>query len=107
MTDQQKLAAEVTKKVTDYVNTYGDKSKEFNAAMSREHRTLQQSFTKLCLQWLEHVASDKYETDVRNACSKEVAKVLLDGFIDAQAKAGFSGNTLLLMSKPSGHLPLV
>ena len=46
-------AKELTSEITNYLNTYGDKSVEFNEAMSREHRTLQQNFTRLCLAWIE------------------------------------------------------
>lgn len=93
--------------LSDYVNTFGDKSKEFSNAMSCEHRTLQQSFTKLCLSWIEHVAKDEYRTDGRNEQSQKIARELLDGFRDKQIKEGFTGDTLDLMSKPSGHLSCI
>jgi uncharacterized membrane-anchored protein YjiN (DUF445 family) len=95
---------ELVQEITDYVNTFGDKSKEFNKSMSCEHRTLQQSFTKLCLSWIEHVAKDEYLTDGRNEQSKKIAQQLLEGFKDKQIKEGFTGHTLELMSKPSGYL---
>ena len=97
-------AKEIAEIITNHLNTFGDKSEAFNNAMSRQHRTLQQNFTRLCLQWLEHVASDEYSTDGRNEQSKEVAQKLLAGFKDLQVKEGFSGVTLEMMSKPSGHL---
>lgn len=100
-----KNTKEVVQEITDYVNTFNDKGKEFCQAMSCEHRTLQQSFTKLCLQWLEHCASEEYRTDARNEGSKKIARELLEGFRDKQIKEGFTGETLELMSKPSGYLP--
>ena len=42
-------AKELANEITNYLNTYGDKSVEFNEAMSREHRTLQQNFTEIML----------------------------------------------------------
>ncbi len=91
----------------NFVNTFGDKSEEFNAAMSCQHRTLQQSFTKLCLKWLEHCASDEYRTDGRNEQSQKIARELLEGFKEKQIKEGYTGETLKLMSKPSGYLSCI
>jgi hypothetical protein len=100
-------AKELTSEITNYLNTYGDKSVEFNEAMSREHRTLQQNFTRLCLAWIEHCASDDYWTDGRNEASKNTAKAILEGFEKVQAEKGYNGEMLKFMSKLSGHLPLV
>lgn len=99
-----KNTKELVQEITDYVNTFNNKSEEFCEAMSVEHRTLQQSFTRLCLKWLEHCASDEYRTDGRNEQSKKIAKELLDGFKEKQIKEGYTGETLKLMSKPSGYL---
>ena len=46
--------------------------------LEREHRTLQQSFTRLCIEWLKTCASDEYRYDGRNEMSHEVSKGLLD-----------------------------
>ena len=100
-------AKELTNEITNYLNTYGDKSPEFNKAMSREHITLQQNFMRLCLGWIEHCASDEYWVDGRNEASQNTAKALLKGFEKVQAEKGFDGDTLKFMSKLSGHLPLV
>jgi len=97
-------AKELTNVITNHLNSYNDKSEEFNNAMSREHRTLQQNFTKLCLKWLEFVASEDYSTDARNEQSKEVSQTLLNGFREIKIREGYSGNTLDMMSKPSGYL---
>lgn len=93
--------------ITNYLNSYNNKSAEFNKAMSKEHRTLQQSFTRLCLSWLEHCASDEYRTDGRNEQSKEMAKTLLNGFKDYVAKNGYTDETLEFMSIPSKYLTLI
>lgn len=99
-----KQTKELVQEVSDYVNTFNDKGKEFCEAMSCEHRTLQQSFTKLCLQWIEHCASDEYRTDGRNEGSQKIAREVLEGFKQKQIQEGFTGETLKMMSKLSGHL---
>jgi hypothetical protein len=100
-------AKELTSEITTFLNTYGDKSPEFNKAMSNEHRTLQQTFTRLCLAWIEHVASDEYRTDGRNEASKNTCKAILEGFEKIQAEKGYNGEMLKFMSKLTGHLPTV
>ena len=102
-----KDAKQLVSEISGYVNSFNDKGKEFADAMSCEHRTLQQSFTKLCLQWLEHCASDEYRTDARNMQSQKIAKELLDGFRNKQIKEGFTGSSLEMMSKPSKHLSCI
>ena len=98
---------ELVQDLTDYLNSFNDKSKEFCEEMSTEHRTLQQSFTRLCLTWLEHCASEEYRTDGRNDQSQHIAKELLEGFNQKKIKEGFTGETLKLISKPSGWLPTI
>lgn len=98
---------EVVVTMSNFVNSYSRTHEEFCKEMSREHRTLQQSFTRLCLQWLEHIASDEYMTDGRNMGSQIVARELLKGFKDQKIKEGYTGNTLELMSKPSGYVALI
>jgi hypothetical protein len=100
-------AKEITSAITNYLNSFSNKSEAFNQAMSNEHRTLQQTFTKLCLAWIEHVASEEYRVDGRNEASKNTCKDILKGFERIQSEKGYSGETLRFMSKASGHLPLV
>ena len=88
---------QLVEKITDFVNSYSLKSEQFNEAMSREHRTLQQSFTRLCLKWIEYVASDEYRTDGRNHASNKIARELIDAWQQIQP-----GNIT-----PSNHLPLI
>ena len=38
---------------------------------TRDHRTLQQKFTTLCLKWIETVGASNYGFDGRNECSHE------------------------------------
>lgn len=102
-----KTTKELVNDITDYVNTFSNKGEEFCKVMSVEHRTLQQSFTKLCLTWLEHCAKDEYQTDLRNEDSKKIAKELMEAFREKKMKEGYTGETLELMSKPSGYLRFI
>jgi len=99
-----KKANELVEEITDYVNSFNDKGEEFCKAMSIQHRTLQQSFTKLCFEWIEFIASDEYRTDARNEGSKRTAQELLQAFKELKKKEGYTGDTLELMSKPSGYM---
>lgn len=44
-----------------------------------EHRTIQQTITRFCIEWLRTCASEDYGYDLRNEQSHKVAKELLDG----------------------------
>ena len=70
-------ADEVVQLISDFVNNFGLDEKEFISLMEREHHTLQQSFTKLMLKWLEHIAKDEYRTDGRNEGSQQTAQWML------------------------------
>lgn len=92
-----KNAQELVSAMTNYVNSFSlSRNDEFIERMSKEHRTLQQSFTRLCVKWLEHVASDEYKTDLRNMDSKMVARQMVEYFEEAN-----DGN------KPSQFLPFI
>jgi hypothetical protein len=68
------------KDITEFVSSFSLNQNEFNEVMSHEHRTKQQSFTRLCIKWLEHVSSADYKTDLRNDESKKVARELIETF---------------------------
>jgi hypothetical protein len=90
--------------MTDFVNTFNrERNQEFCKTMSREHRTLQQSFTRLCLEWMEYVASDDFRTDPRNMDSHKTCKLLMELYRQHMSK-DYSGDTLDMMSKPSKSL---
>jgi hypothetical protein len=76
--DLQQITDTVNK-VTDVLNTFGDSNMNtFVHQMSFQHRTLQQSFTKLCMKWIEHCASDEYKFDGRNQQSHELCKEICE-----------------------------
>ena len=78
---------ENAQKVAEMLNIFTFDYEGFCKAMSNEHRTLQQSFTRLCIHWLCTCASDEYRYDGRNEASHEVAKALIDS-----QDADFIGN---------------
>ena len=65
-------------KVAEMLNVFGFDNDGFCEAMCRQHRTLQQNFTRLCIAWLATCASDDYRYDGRNEASHEVAKALIN-----------------------------
>ena len=74
---------QLVEEITNYVNTMSLKPEEFTDAMSRQHRTLQQSFTRLCLKWIEYCASDEYRYDPRNEGSHDICKIIIESFMKA------------------------
>jgi hypothetical protein len=93
----RKTGKEMASEMTDFVNTFSnDSKKEFVQAMSNEHRTLQQSFTRLCLEWIEHCASMDYRTDGRNESTHQVCKAMVETF--KEKKDNFN---------PSQYLPFI
>lgn len=73
--EQNKQNAE---QVAEMLNVFGFDNDGFCDAMCRQHRTLQQNFTRLCIAWLATCASDDYRYDGRNEASHEVAKALIN-----------------------------
>ena len=61
--------------VSSSLNTFGfsEDIENFVKHMSREHRTLQQTFTRLCVAWLQHLATVN-SCDGRNEASVEFAR---------------------------------
>ena len=64
--------------VSDMLNNFSFDDAGFCKAMEQEHKTLQQSFTRLCIHWLCTCASDEYRTDGRNQASHDIAKALIE-----------------------------
>jgi hypothetical protein len=68
---------EKAREISRVINDFGFSPSEVAEAMANEHRTLQQSFTSLCLEWLRLCASEDYRYDGRNELSHIVAKELV------------------------------
>ena len=73
---------EEVRQVAEMLNNMSFDSEGFCELFCNEHRTLQQSFTTLCIEWLKTCAKDEYRTDGRNEDSKRVAKLMLEGHED-------------------------
>jgi len=72
---------EVAKAVSSMVNTFGNQNrKDFIEQMSVEHRTLQQQFTQLCMDWLSHCDGlrQSKQYDGRNEASMNIGNTLFD-----------------------------
>ena len=65
--------------VAQMVNPLDFDADEFANAMRREHPTLQQNFTRLCVAWIKRCAKDPETAfDDRNAGTKEFADRVVD-----------------------------
>lgn len=69
---------ENVRKVSDMLNSFSFSSKDFCKEFTKEHRTIQQSLTRLCVEWLCTCASDDYRFDGRNEASHKIAKALIE-----------------------------
>ena len=68
------------RKIGEMANSFSFNAKGVAEYIAQtEHRTIQQSITRFCIEWLKVCASDDYGYDGRNEASHEVAKELLDG----------------------------
>jgi hypothetical protein len=69
---------EAADEVASSINTIGFDHDAFIRAMGRQHRTLQQTFTSVCLMWLAHLATLKPgQYDGRNEASVNTAKEIM------------------------------
>lgn len=62
--------------VSASINSFSFDEEKFVQFMNREHRTLQQSFTRLCVAWLRNCGSDDYQYDGRNEASHDIGKAV-------------------------------
>jgi len=82
---------EAAREIADFVNNMSCNTKAFVEAMGNEHRTLQQSFTSLCFEWIRH-CSKKYEDknfDLRNEWSCKVSNDILKKVEDVEYDCPF------------------
>jgi hypothetical protein len=73
--------------ITDILNCMSNDTERgylaFSVAMEREHRTLQQAFTRLCVAWFQYAADPGYRTDLRNEGTHALAVSLKPVIEDA------------------------
>jgi hypothetical protein len=76
MNSPNEMTDEIVQQISDYVNSYSTHSlKYFGERMGREHRTLQQDFSNLCIAWIRHLAKQEM-FDLRNEDSVKLAQKL-------------------------------
>lgn len=69
----------IVEMVFNHINNFSFNPKSFVEFASRQHRTLQQTFTNLCFAWIRHLASLKEnQYDGRNEYSVKVAKEIVE-----------------------------
>ena len=64
--------------VSNMLNSLGFVPELFCAEMRKDHRTIQQNFTRLCFEWIKTCASDDYAHDERNRASHVKCKAIVD-----------------------------
>jgi len=69
-------AKEVRKSLECYLNQFGHPERTLIDEIETCHRTLQQSFTRLCVVWFLRMAEDSFSYDERNEASVKLAKKL-------------------------------
>lgn len=67
---------EASLQISNMVNKLDFDPVKFCQLYRGEHRTLQQSFTRLCVEWLRTCGSDDYTYDLRNEASHTIGKAV-------------------------------
>lgn len=78
---------ETAREIADMLNVMGFSTRKFSEAMGAQHRTLQQSFTRTCLSWLQYL-SEQEHFDLRNEASVKMAKQFMKLVRDGQINDG-------------------
>jgi hypothetical protein len=75
------MGKELAKALSDGLNDFICETtvKAFLDGMTVQHRSLQQTFTGVCLQWLARIAAEDYPTDGRNEYAQKVARKAIAG----------------------------
>lgn len=73
---EQKVAGQIA----DLLNNMSISTEEICKAMTYEHRTLQQTFTQLCINWIKTCASEDYRHDGRNEDSHHLAQEIVNAY---------------------------
>ena len=64
--------------VSNMLNSLGFVPELFCAEMRKDHRTIQQNFTRLCFEWIKTCAQEDYSHDERNRASHVKCKAIVD-----------------------------
>lgn len=76
---------QAAQEMSDFVNCFTYDHKGFIETMGNDHRTLQQSFTELCLFWFQYLATVK-NYDARNEASVLLAKEIMEKVENARGR---------------------
>lgn len=68
---------EKVKVISNLLNTMSFDEKKFCEMFGKEHRTLQQNFTRLCLVWIKHLSTVEHYDD-RNEASVLISKEIVE-----------------------------
>ena len=99
-TQEEQLAEDITNSINSMLFDEVD----FTKAMSNQHRTLQQKFTKMCFAWIEKLSqTEERFTDHRNKASVEISKKVINAFHEKMIEEHSVENRELL--NPSRFLP--
>lgn len=66
------------KKLSDALGNFGFNPELFCEEMVKDHRTIQQNFTRLCFEWIKKCASEDYRHDERNRASHVKCKEIVE-----------------------------
>jgi len=106
--DIEHPARKIASEITNFLNNYNSKEDELVKAMSYEHRTLQQNFTRLALRWLEHCANlPSTHYDLRNEASHNISKEMVDAWIKFKMNGALTEEYLKSKGLPSKWLPTI
>ena len=64
--------------VSNMLNSMGFNPELFCEEMAKDHRTIQQNFTRLCFEWIKKCAKDDYRHDERNRASHVKCKEIVE-----------------------------
>lgn len=77
---------EKARAITGVINDLSFDAKDVAKALTYQHKTLQQGFTRLCVEWLRVCAAmDDMQIDPRNEASRAVARKLMANAEDLPA----------------------
>ena len=65
-------------RASNALGNFGFNPEEFCKEMAKDHRTIQQNFTRLCFEWLKTCAREDYRHDERNRASHVKCKAIVD-----------------------------
>lgn len=82
----EKMAEKMANEMADFVNSFSPRNKEFIIAMCLQHRTLQQSFGRLVMEYIFYMATQVKHTDPRNEATVKLCREILNNVPDFEYK---------------------